>query len=119
MSRSAGGGGRLCGEGLLLPAALFEDRRVIWNVAFGFSRAPIHGDGRTGPPPHHSEASLPHTPLVLSVEEAARLLGISRTLAYDLARRGGLPSIRLGRRIVIPVAALIAFLDVDHLPPTA
>ncbi len=37
-----------------------------------------------------------------TVEEAARSLGISRALAYDLVRRGEIPSLRLGRRIVIP-----------------
>ncbi|MDP9404412.1 MAG: helix-turn-helix domain-containing protein [Actinomycetota bacterium] len=40
--------------------------------------------------------------LAVSVEEAARLLGISRDLAYDLIARRELPSVRLGRRIVIP-----------------
>ncbi|MBW3643336.1 MAG: helix-turn-helix domain-containing protein [Actinobacteria bacterium] len=45
-------------------------------------------------------------PLTLSVEEAARLLGISRTLAYDLVRRGELPRLRLGRRVVVPRQAL-------------
>jgi hypothetical protein len=46
----------------------------------------------------------------VSVEEAARELGISRALAYDLARTtgrlGGVPVVRLGRRIVVPRAAL-------------
>ncbi len=45
-------------------------------------------------------------PLTLSVEEAARLLGISRTLTYDLVRRAELPRLRLGRRVVIPRQAL-------------
>ncbi len=45
-------------------------------------------------------------PLVLSVPEAAELLGISRTLAYELVVRGELPSIHLGRRVVVPRAAL-------------
>ena len=52
-------------------------------------------------------------PLFISVTEAARLLGISRTLAYDLAHAGletdgqeGLPAIRLGRRLLIPRSAL-------------
>ncbi len=40
--------------------------------------------------------------LTVSVEEAAELLGISRTLAYVLAARGELPVLRFGRRIVIP-----------------
>jgi excisionase family DNA binding protein len=44
--------------------------------------------------------------LVLSVPEAAALLGRSRALAYDLVARKELPSLRLGRRIVVPRAAL-------------
>ena len=35
-------------------------------------------------------------PLVMSVADAARLLGISKTLAYDLVARQELPSLRLG-----------------------
>jgi excisionase family DNA binding protein len=45
--------------------------------------------------------------LVVSVTEAAELLGISRGLAYELARAGQLPSLRLGRRLVVPRAALL------------
>ena len=37
-----------------------------------------------------------------SVEEAARLLGISRAHAYELVARGELPHLRLGRRVVVP-----------------
>lgn len=40
--------------------------------------------------------------LTLTVDEAADLLGISRSLAYELVRVGELPSLRLGRRILIP-----------------
>ena len=46
----------------------------------------------------------------LTVEEAAKLLGISRTLAYELVSRHVLPSVRLGRRIVVPRKALEDFL---------
>ena len=42
----------------------------------------------------------------LTVEEAARLLGIGRGLAYEGARTGTIPSLRLGRRIVVPRAGL-------------
>lgn len=45
--------------------------------------------------------------LTLSVDEAALQLGIGRSLAYDLARRGELPGVlRLGRRLVVSRAIL-------------
>ncbi|MFP5327166.1 MAG: helix-turn-helix domain-containing protein [Acidimicrobiia bacterium] len=44
--------------------------------------------------------------VTLTVEEAAQVLGISRAFAYTLAKRGQLPNIRLGRRLVVPKAAL-------------
>ncbi len=43
---------------------------------------------------------------VLTVEEAARVLGISRYLAYEGVRSGEIPSLRVGRRIVVPRVAL-------------
>ena len=47
---------------------------------------------------------------VLGVEEAGRLLGLGRTAAYDAAARGELPTIRFGRRLVVPRARLAALL---------
>ena len=49
--------------------------------------------------------------VVLSVEEMRRLLNISRGLACEGVRRGQIPSIRIGRRILIPRAALERKLD--------
>jgi excisionase family DNA binding protein len=48
--------------------------------------------------------------LALTVTEAAELLGISRALAYELVARNELPSIRLGRRLVVPKVALLEML---------
>lgn len=47
-------------------------------------------------------------PDVLTVDEAARLLRISRGLAFQAARRGDIPTIRIGRRILVPTAPLLA-----------
>lgn len=47
-----------------------------------------------------------HAPLTITVERAGQLLGISRGLAYDLVRRGEIPAIRLGRRVVVPATAI-------------
>ena len=48
--------------------------------------------------------------LTYSVIEMAELLGIGRSKAYELVRSGTVPSLRLGRRIVIPKLALSRFL---------
>lgn len=49
--------------------------------------------------------------LVLSVEETRQQLGLSRGLMYEAIRRGQIPSIRIGRRILIPRVALEKLLD--------
>lgn len=49
---------------------------------------------------------MPDDRLTYTVDEAADLLGISRSLAYELVRLGELPSLRLGRRILIPRRAV-------------
>jgi excisionase family DNA binding protein len=43
---------------------------------------------------------------VYSIPEVAKILGISRNLAYQLAGRGGIPAIRLGKRLICPKAAI-------------
>lgn len=49
--------------------------------------------------------------IMMSVTEAAELLGISRALAYELARSQRLPVVRLGRRLVVPRKALAFWLE--------
>ena len=49
--------------------------------------------------------------LTCSVPTAARLLGIGRATAYKAATEGLIPSIRLGRRLVVPTAPLRRLLD--------
>ncbi|MGB3674851.1 MAG: helix-turn-helix domain-containing protein [Candidatus Nanopelagicales bacterium] len=48
--------------------------------------------------------------LTVTVEEAASLLSLGRTAAYEAARRGEIPTRRLGRRLIVPVPALLAWL---------
>lgn len=48
--------------------------------------------------------------LLLTIPEAAAVLGIGRTLVYDLVLRGELPSIKLGRARRIPIASLEKFI---------
>lgn len=50
--------------------------------------------------------------LAYSVDEAARLTGLSRDLLYDQMRRGNLLYIKVGRRRVITRQHLEQFLDI-------
>lgn len=42
----------------------------------------------------------------LTVPEAGQRLGIGRNQAYEAAKRGEIPTIRIGSRILVPTAAL-------------
>jgi len=41
-----------------------------------------------------------------SIPEAAEVLGIGRSAAYEAARTGQIPVIRIGKRILVPAVAL-------------
>jgi excisionase family DNA binding protein len=57
--------------------------------------------------------------LAISIEEAAKRLGIGRNSAYDAAKRGQLPTVRFGRRMVVPVKALEKMLAQAGAVPVA
>lgn len=50
-------------------------------------------------------------PLTYTVEQAAALLGVSRSAYYEAIKRGELPARRVGRRIVVPRAQLEAWIN--------
>ncbi len=61
-----------------------------------------------------SDISMPKSQsnkLVLTIEEIANLLGLSRSSTYEAVRKGQIPSIRIGKRIIIPRTALIKILS--------
>jgi excisionase family DNA binding protein len=43
-----------------------------------------------------------HERLVYTVPEAGRLLGLGRNAAYDAAKRGDIPTLRIGRLLLVP-----------------
>ncbi len=49
--------------------------------------------------------------LVLTAGETAKVLRLSKTTVYDQIRQGSIPSIRIGKRILIPRAALMRKLE--------
>ncbi len=52
-----------------------------------------------------------HSSAVLTVMEAAKLLRLSRGSAYEGIRSGQIPSIRIGRRLLVPRRALEKMLE--------
>jgi excisionase family DNA binding protein len=72
-------------------------REGVWELRVYVGRDPVTG------------AVAPvEDRLVLTVDEAARWLGISRPFAYESVQRGDIPS---GKRILVPKAALQRFLE--------
>lgn len=53
------------------------------------------------------------SPKVCTVEEAAKMLRISRSSAYEGVRTGQIPSLKIGKRILVPLAALERMLTGD------
>jgi excisionase family DNA binding protein len=74
----------------------------------GRSRPSSHPDVVTTAAGIHADATkLPPT---ISVEHAAKLLGVSRSAAYRAAASGQLPTLAFGRRLLVPTAPLLRML---------
>lgn len=54
----------------------------------------------------------------VSVEFAGATLGLRRAASYNAAARGEIPVIRIGRRMVVPTAALRRLLQLDGITTT-
>ncbi len=48
--------------------------------------------------------------------DTGQILGLSRQGTYDAVTRGDIPSIRVGRRLLVPTAALRRLLQLDATP---
>ena len=55
--------------------------------------------------------SFQDLPLVLSVPQLAKLLGIGRNAAYDMVNSGSIRSVKIGRTIRIPKSAVEEFIE--------
>lgn len=67
---------------------------------------PDNADPGQGPR-EQSPAQFDHLPDVLTVVEAARVLRIGRHTLYEAVKRGEIPAIRLGRKILFSKSALM------------
>jgi excisionase family DNA binding protein len=72
----------------------------------------MQDQGRSGePPPEQTPTPEDDGRLTWTVREAAALLGISPYSAYEAAHRGELPVRIIGRRMLVPRAALLRLLN--------
>jgi excisionase family DNA binding protein len=55
--------------------------------------------------------------LTLSVDETATLLGVGRQQVYESVRTGAIPSLRMGRRVIIPMPMLLAMFGYEEPRP--
>ena len=54
---------------------------------------------------------VPHAPLLITPEEAARTLSIGRSKIYELMRSGELPSVHIGACRRVHVDELVRFIE--------
>ncbi len=61
----------------------------------------------TSPPPSDWKERA-----TITVPQAATVLGVSRSSAYEAVHRHSIPTVRIGRRLLVPVGALLDLLNV-------
>lgn len=82
------------------------------NIAY---RSAMRDAGRMGGPQARmpaepEQAELSPRPVLISVQETARIMGIGKDTVYALCNSGQLPHIRLGKRILVSVDGLKAWI---------
>jgi excisionase family DNA binding protein len=54
--------------------------------------------------------------LTVSVNEAAEILGLSRNAAFSACKKGEIPTLRIGKRLLVPKSKLLALINGDKTP---
>lgn len=83
-------------------------------------RNEANGPSRSAGKEPLTAAQLQALPPLVDLMTAARVLGLGRTTAYELARAGlwPTPMLRIGRRFKVPTAPLLALLDLPSSQPS-
>lgn len=96
---------------------------LVYGAAPIYNKAEFYGTGRHDlcQPRRKDGSEMPDSTEspVLTVEDAGKLLMLSRGSAYEAARRGDIPTIRIGRRLLVPRARLMAMLAGEREPVEA
>ena len=79
---------------------------VVQNLLLQGQKAPENLDNE------RAQCSLsPYAKLTCSVSDAAKILGVSKPTMYDLIHKGTIPSVTVGRKILISRKALSDWLE--------
>lgn len=74
----------------------------IWFYYLFFLKKYLSNNTKGGSAMKESYKSFDELPMMLSVSQVAKVLGISRTRSYELVNEKGFPKIKIGTRIVVP-----------------
>jgi excisionase family DNA binding protein len=96
---------RQLGDGLRILARIIAKAILRERSLLDRSRRQEPGDSVPNPL-QVSRLGKPDESLALSVEETANILGLSRNSVYEAVRTGKIASLRFGKRIIVPRAAL-------------
>ncbi len=55
--------------------------------------------------------SYDQLPIALTAEDVAQVLGVSRSNAYTLMRSRGFPTLRVGKRMMVPKDKLLEWME--------
>ncbi|WP_327074402.1 helix-turn-helix domain-containing protein [Kitasatospora purpeofusca] len=72
-------------------------------------------DGQVQPGAPEPTPALPDPQVqpTMTVPQAGRYLGLQKAASYNAARRGDIPTISVGRRLLVPTAKLRLLLGID------
>ena len=73
-----------------------------FTYAFFFLKKYLSNNTKGGSTMKESYTSFDELPMMISVSQVAKVLGISRTRSYELVKEKGFPKIKIGTRIVVP-----------------
>lgn len=74
----------------------------IWFYSLYFSKKYLSNNTKGGCAMKENYKSFDELPMMLSVSQVAKVLGISRTRSYELVNEKVFPKIKIGIRIVVP-----------------
>lgn len=71
----------------------------------------VAATGTPQPRSHNMSLHNPINPLSVGVEDGARLIGVARSMFYEILARGEIESFKLGRRRLVLVKELEAYIN--------